>query len=323
MKDATTGLRCVVTDQAFGNTRHEAAAAAAGGAGFAEHQCREEAETRDAVEGAQVVLTNFAPITRNVLAALAPGGTVIRYGVGVDNVDMDAARALGIHVCNVPDYGVEEVADHAAAMTLHHARHLGAFDGGIRDGRWGPAVLAPDLRSLRDSTVGLLGMGRIARAYAARMSAFGCRIVGYDPYLPEQAARDAGIEPVSRESVLESAHILSLHTPLTPETRHMIDADALAALPKGAIVVNCSRGGLIDEVALAEALRSGALGGAGLDTFEAEPLPAESPLRDAPNLLLSPHAAFYSNASVDALQRLASEEALRALRGEPLRCPLT
>jgi len=315
--------KLVVTDQAFGNTRHEQAAAALVGAQFFEHQCRSEDETLEAVRGAHAVINNFAPMTHRVMAAMAPGAVVVRYGVGVDNVDLAAARELGIRVCNVPDYGVEEVADHAAAMTLALARKLDHYGTGIRNGEWKIAQMVDGVRSLRDTTVGLIGLGRIARAFASRMAAFGCTIVGYDPYVTNQQAREAGIEPMSRAEVIACAHVLSLHVPLTPETRHVIDADAIARMPRGAILINCSRGGLIDETALAQALVSGQLSGAGLDVFEKEPLPADSPLRKAPHLLVSPHAAFFSDASVDALQRLASEEALRGLRGEALRCALT
>lgn len=318
-----TKLKLVVTDQAFGNTRHEQAAARAIGADFAEYQCRTEDDTCAAVAGAQAVLNNFAPMTRKVLAAMPKGAVVVRYGVGVDNVDLASARDLGVRVCNVPDYGVEEVADHAAAFSLSLARKLGRLDAGIRSGAWQIGAMVDGLRSLRDTTVGLIGMGRIARAYAARMAAFGCRITGFDPFVTDEAARAAGITPLARDAVIASANILSLHVPFTPETRHLIDAEALARLPAGAIVVNCSRGGLIDEEALAAALGIGQISGAGLDVFEKEPLADASPLRSAPNVVMSPHAAFFSDASVDALQRLAAEEALRGLRGEALRCALT
>lgn len=318
-----SNLKLVVTDQAFGNTRHEKAAADAAGASFSEHQCRTEDDTVEAVRGAHAVINNFAPMTLRVMQAMAPGAVIVRYGVGVDNVDLAAAKALGVHVCNVPDYGVEEVADHAAAMTLALARKLEYFTSGIHCGEWKIAQMVDGLRSLRDTTVGLIGLGRIARAYAARMAVFGCRIVGFDPYVTDEQARAAGVDPMSREAVIAAAHVLSLHVPLTPETRHLIDAAAIANMPQGAILINCSRGGLVDETALSEALVSGHLSGAGLDVFEKEPLPETSPLRKAPHLILSPHAAFFSDASVVKLQQLASEEALRGLRGEALRCALT
>jgi len=316
-------MKLVVTDQAFGNTRHEQAIAKQAGANFSEFQCRTEEETAAAVKDANVIINNFAPMTHTVMQAMAPGAIIIRYGVGVDNVDLAAAKQLGIRVCNVPDYGIEEVADHATAMTLMMARKLNKYDNGIRVGEWKIDRMVDGVRSLRNTTVGLIGLGRIARAYAARMAVFGCNIIGYDPYVTEAQAKEAGIKLMSQDQVICSANVLSLHVPLTPETRHLIDAEAIARMPKGSIIINCSRGGLIDEDALAEALISGHISGAGLDVFEHEPLPSPSPLYAAPNLIMSPHAAFFSDTSVDTLQRLAAEEALRGLRGESLRCPLT
>lgn len=309
----------VVTDQAFGNTNFESAAARDAGAEFSAHQVASESDTARAVAGANVVLNNFAPMTRKVMQGMAKGATIVRYGVGVDNVDLDAARDLGVSVCNVPDYGIEEVADHAAAMALFLARKVHVFDAGIRGGEWGITKIVSGLRSLGDTTVGLVGFGRIAQAFARRMQAFGCRIVAFDPYIDPGLVEEMGAILTSLDEVISSAQILSLHVPLTPDTRHMINADRLAALPDDAIIINASRGGLIVESALADALTTGRVSGAGLDVFEAEPLPQDSPLRTAPNVLLTPHAAFYSDASVRRLQRLAAEEGLRALRGEDLR----
>jgi D-3-phosphoglycerate dehydrogenase len=234
-----------------------------------------------------------------------------------------AARRLGVRVCNVPDYGVEEVADHAAAMALALTRKLGRYDAGIRAGEWKIGAMVDEIRSLGHSTIGLIGFGRIARAFARRMQAFGARIATCDPYVAAADAATAQVTMLPLDSVIEQADILSLHVPLTPETRQMIGRAQIARMRKGAILINVSRGGLIDESALADALGTGHLSGAGLDVFEKEPLPPQSPLREAPNTIFSPHAAFFSNASVDRLQKLAAEEGLRALNGEPLRCALT
>lgn len=312
-------MRVVVTDHAFGNVVQERSVAQAVDAVFSEYQCRSEEETIDAVRDADVVFNNFAPMNERTMRAMARGATVIRYGVGVDNVDLDAARRLGVHVCNVPDYGIEEVADHAAAMALSLSRKLGRYDAGVRAGEWKIGAMVEDVRSLSQSTVGLVGLGRIARALARRMQAFGAKVIAYDPYV--SAADGATMLPL--DDVIAQADILSLHVPLTRETRHMIGQAEITRMRKGAILINVSRGGLVDEIALADALSSGHLGGAGLDVFETEPLPAEVQLRHAPNVIFSPHAAFFSDASVERLQRLAAEEGLRALNGEPLRCALT
>ncbi|KAF1011658.1 MAG: Glycerate dehydrogenase [Acinetobacter bereziniae] len=152
-------MKLVVTDQAFGNTRHEQAAAHTGGAHFYEFQCCTEQETIEAVTDANIILNNFAPMTYSVMQAMADQATIIRYGVGVDNVDLVAAKQLGIRVCNVPDYGIEEVADHAAAMTLTLARKLNQYDQGIRSGKWKIDQMVNGICSLRNSTVGLIGLG--------------------------------------------------------------------------------------------------------------------------------------------------------------------
>ncbi|MDG3576462.1 C-terminal binding protein [Rhizobium sp. YJ-22] len=315
--------RVVVTDHAFSGVARERAAAQSAGAAFSEHQCRSEAETLEAVEGANVVFNNFAPMNARTMGVMAKGATVIRYGVGVDNVDLPAAKNLGIHVCNVPDYGVEEVADHASAMALSLARKLGRYDAGIRAGEWKIGAMVDHVRSLSQSTVGLVGFGRIARALARRMQAFGATVIAYDPYVSAEDAEAAQAKMRTLAEVIRTADILSLHVPLTPETRHMIGRAELATMKKGAILINVSRGGLVDEAALAEALENGHLSGAGLDVFEKEPLPADAALRSAPHTIVSPHAAFFSDASVNRLQQLAAEEGLRALKGEPLRCALT
>jgi D-3-phosphoglycerate dehydrogenase len=312
--------RVVVTDQAFGGVDQEAATAERFGADFAEHQCTEEAETVAAVTGADVVLVNFAPITEAVLAAMAPGGTVIRYGIGYDNVDTEAAGRLGIAVANVPDYGSDTVADHTVASLLTLLRKLPAYDRGIRADGW---VLPGSLGSLpgfASTTVGLVGTGRIGLAVAARLRPFGFRVLASDPFADAAAVAAAGIELVDLPELLAASHAVSLHAPLTPDTARLVDAGALAQMRPGAVLVNTSRGGLVDSDALADALESGRLGAAALDVFDPEPLDPASRLRALPQVLFTPHAAFFSDDSVAALQRLACEEAARALAGEPLRC---
>ncbi|GAB3227549.1 C-terminal binding protein [Kineococcus gypseus] len=312
--------RVVVTDHAFTDLERERAAAERAGAEFSEHRCRTEAETVEAVAGADVALVNFAPVTAAVLRAMAPGATVVRYGVGVDNVDLDAARAAGVAVANVPDYGSETVADHATACLLALLRKLPRFDRAVREHGWvDPASLAP-LPGSRSTTVGLVGTGRIGSAVADRLAPFGFTVLAHDPYADPLALAARGIGAVGFEELLERSHAISLHLPLTGATRHLLDAAAFARLRPGAVLVNTARGGLVDTDALVEALSSGRLGGAALDVTDPEPLPAHSPLRRLPGVLLTPHAAYFSDDSVADLQRLAAEETARALAGEPLRC---
>ncbi|MEO3756394.1 C-terminal binding protein [Streptomyces sp. B6B3] len=306
----------------FPDDAAERRAAAAAGAHYRLCRCTDEAETARAVRGADVVLVNFAPVTEAVLAAMAPGATVVRYGIGVDNVDLDAAARRGVRVANVPDYGSDTVADHAAALLLSLLRRLPEYHGVIAGGGWGaPSDLAP-VRALSATTVGLVGTGRIGRALAARLIPFGVTVLGHDPYADPAELAAAGIRVRPLDEVLRRSHAISLHAPATPETHHLIDRDALARLPWGAVLVNTARGSLVETAAVVEALREGRLAGAGLDVVEEEPLPADSELRTLPNVQLTPHAAFYSEQSVRRLQELAADEARRALLGEPLRSPV-
>lgn len=312
--------KVVVTDHAFRTTSYERDVAEAHHAEFAVFQCTGKADTIAAVTGADVVFTNFAPIGRSALSAMNPGATVIRYGVGVDNVDLNAAREIGIRVANVPDYGVDTVADHAAAALLAITRNLLAFDHGIRTSNWVSPTSQGQIQSWRQHTVGFLGFGRIGQALHRRLKPFGARFVAYDPFTSESSLANADVTPVNLEELARHSTILSLHAPLTPETSRIIDADFLSRMPEGAVLVNTARGGLIHDEALVAALDSGHIYGAALDVFTSEPLPKDSVLRSSERILLTPHAAFYDEGSLDELQRLAGEEAGRALRGEELRC---
>lgn len=312
--------RIVVTDHAFSRTEDEAAVARRFSAEFAVYQCTTESETVDAVAGADVAFVNFAPITAKVLRAMAPGATVIRYGIGYDNVDLAAAREIGVSVANVPDYGSDTVADHTVASLLTLLRKLPAYDRRVREDGWCAPRDLGSLPGFADTTVGLVGLGRIGLAVNERLRAFGFTVLAYDPYASTDVAADNGLRLTELPELLAASHAISLHAPLTPETKHLLDADAFARVRRGAVVVNTSRGGLIDQEALADALESGQVSAAALDVFDPEPLAATSRLRALPQVLLTPHTAFFSDSSIAALQRLAAEEAARALAGEPLRC---
>jgi len=315
--------KVVVSDQAFGNVTREEAAARRFGADFDANQCVSEAQTKEALKGADVAFVNFAPVTRPVLEAMAPGALVIRYGIGYDNVDVVAARELGISVSNVPDYGADTVADHAVTCILALLRKVTQLDSRIRSDGW----LRPnDLGSMpgfSQTTVGLIGTGRIGRAAAARLKPFGFTILAHDPFVNAPALEGTGIDLVPLEKLLRESDVVSLHAPLTPENHRLINKDTIGMMRPNAVIVNTSRGGLVDEEALADALTDGRLGGAALDVFDPEPLAPGSRLRKLENVLLTPHAAFFSDESLANLQRLAAEEAVRHLAGEALRCPVT
>ncbi len=272
-------------------------------------------EVREAARDADGVLNCYAPLPAEVIRDLSACRVIARYGIGLDTIDLAEANARGILVTNVPDYCTDEVSDHALALILSLARGVAHLDRTVRAGRWDPTEAAP-LHRLRGRTLGLVGFGRIARALAAKAAAIGLRVVATDPYLADDAVRSGGAEPRSLDALLREADIVSIHAPLTDASRHLIGADELARMKPGAFLVNTSRGPLVDATALRAALDRGALGGVGLDVLETEPPDPGDPLLERPEVVVTPHAAFYSEESLAELQRKAAEQVVAALRGD-------
>lgn len=243
-------------------------------------------------EGAVSLLVAVQPVTREKIAAFAPSiRSIGRMGVGLDSIDLVAAKDHGIAVIHQPAYAVDEVSNHAAAMILASNRVLLPSDQDLRANGWRTQDF-PRVMSLENSVLGVIGCGRIGHALMAKMRPFFAKVIGYDPMIDP---KHFDFELASSvDDLLRQSDVVSLHSPLTPETKNLIDSRAISVMKDGAMLVNVSRGGLIDEQALTEALKSGKLSAAGLDVFEAEPLPEDSPLRSAPNLILSSHIAWYS-----------------------------
>ncbi len=240
---------------------------------------------------------------------------VVRAGVGTNNVDLLAAARRGIGVCNVPDYGTEEVADHAIAMLLALVRHLPESDASMRRGEWDYRVASNAVR-LRGKTLGIVGCGRIGTATALRAKAFGLDVVFHDPYVSPGLDKALGIRrSPTLESLLAESHFVSLHCDLRPTSRHLVDTRALEAMRPGSILINTARGPVIDQSALMEALDRGHLHAAGLDVFEHEPLDDDR-IRNHPRVMLSPHSAFYSREGFIELRTKAAEEVGRVLDGK-------
>jgi phosphoglycerate dehydrogenase-like enzyme len=260
-------------------------------------------------------------LTDRCLSALERCKGVVRCGVGYDNVDVQAAGRRGMVVCNVPDYGTEEVADHALMLLLAIARRLLPAANGIRAGNWDITSVFGAPR-LRGRTLAIIGCGRIGTAFALRARALGMRVVFYDPYKPDGHEKGLGVERVYRlDDLWPQAEFLSLHCPLTRETWHLLNAQTLSQLPHGAYVINTARGPCIDLTALRAALDSGQVAYAALDVFEREPLDDEA-LRRHPRGVLTPHAAFYSVEGFQEMRTKGAEEARRILLGEPVRNPV-
>lgn len=283
--------------------------------------CRTEEDLIRECRGATSIINQYAPVTRKVIAALAPElKQVVRYGVGVNNVDLAAAAEFGVQVCNVPDYGMNEVSDHALALMLALARQVVLMADSVRAGEWDYRKSIPLFR-LCERTVGTVGLGRNGRLFAKKAAALGCRILGHDDY-HTPAAEDAFIERVSLEELLRESDFVVINCPLTDETRNMFSDGAFTKMKKAAYIINVSRGGIIDEAALARALESGEIAGAALDTTEKEPLPDNSPLRKCNNCIITPHMAWYSEESALELKRKTAEEAVRMVTGKKPRYPV-
>jgi D-3-phosphoglycerate dehydrogenase / 2-oxoglutarate reductase len=302
-----------VTDTAVPDETLERALADELGATY--HSCADGLDVSACLTDADVVFTNFVPLGRDELSLVRTGAAVIRYGVGVDNVDLTAAAELGLHVANVPDYGANVVADHAALLTGMLVRRVPRFDRRMHEGATpDPAEFGP-VRSLESLTVGLVGAGRIAQLTAARLQAFGLTVIAADPFADQEALASQDIRLTSLDDLLASADVISLHAPLTADTAHLLDDAAFAAARDGVFVVNTARGGLVDTDALVRALDSGRVAGAALDVTDPEPLPADHPLRTRDDVVLTPHTAFSSDGSLAELARRAATNVVDVLRG--------
>lgn len=272
-----------------------------------------ETIARDATV-AHAVMVTYARVTSEVIAALRHCQIIARMGIGLDNIDVEAATTADIVVTNVPDYCVDEVSDHALALLLSLVRRIPRADRLVHAGGWSVQEVGV-LHRLRGQVLGLVGFGKIGRSFAHKAQAVGLRVVTYDPYLPRQVAEGSDVEQVGLHELLATADIVSIHAPLTPETHHLFGEETFRKMKPGALLINTSRGGLVDEHALAVALERGDLGGAALDVVESEP-PAGSPFLRREDVILTPHTAYYSEESTAELQRKAAEDVVRVLQGE-------
>jgi D-3-phosphoglycerate dehydrogenase len=311
-------IKVVVTDHPFESLEVEAAILQPLGCELVtQKQAPPPAGLARLVADADHILTVFAPVTAAVVAAMQKARLIVRYGVGVDNIDLEAARARGIPVCNVPDYCMDEVADHTLALILAVTRRVVINCNQVRAGRW--KLTAPAaMRTLCDLTVGVIGLGRIGREVVRRLQGFRCRVLAHDPALTPDEIRSRGGEPAGFDDVLRQSDLLTLHCPATAQTRHLINREAFTRMKPGAILINVARGALVDTAALVEALEQGRLAAAGLDVFDPEPPPADSPLLRLENVVISPHAAAVSPKAIAKLRATAAGIVARAIRGEPL-----
>jgi D-3-phosphoglycerate dehydrogenase len=268
-----------------------------------------------ALRDAEALMVTVQPVTDLMLAAMPRCRIVARVGTGLDVIDLEAAARRGIYVTYVVDYSVDEVSTHAVTLLLAHARRLPAYLGVVGAGQWSSTGGGP-IRRLRGLTLGVVGLGRIGQATAAKASGLGLRVIAFDPLLSGDQIAAAGAEPADWAGLLTQSDYISLHVPLTARSRNMIDAGALAAMKPSAVLINTARGGLVDEDALAAAIRSGGIAGAALDVLADEPPPPGHPLLGDERILITPHCAWYSLEAQRDVVTTACEEVRRVLSGE-------
>ena len=264
---------------------------------------------------ADAIFVTYAKLPGELLRQLKRCKVIGRFGLGVDNIDVKTAAELGIVVTYVPDYCLQEVSDHAMALILALARKVPFSNALVQAGRWEMPAVVP-MRRLEGQTLGLVGFGNIPRRVAPKAMAFGLKVIAYDPYAGGETAHRLSVELVSFDRLLEISDYVSVHAPLTQQTRGLFNTAAFGKMKKGAYLINTARGPLVDEKALVTALDSGRLGGAALDVVVTEPLPKDSPLLNRSNVILTPHTAFYSIEALVELQTKCATNVARVLSGE-------
>lgn len=286
----------------------------AAGVRLQERPCQTEDELIEHGREADGLLVVNEPVTCRVVRELRRCRAVGRFGAGVDTIDLDAATAAGIQVTNVPGASAEEVSDHALAMLLAWSRRLTAFDAAVRRGAWGHLSAGPAIRRLRGQVLGIVGAGRIGSLLATKASCLGLRLLVHDPYVPEEQIIAMGATPVPLAELLAGSDYVSVHVPLRPDARNLIGKEELSLMKASAYLINVSRGEIVDQPALVEALERGAIAGASLDVLAGEPPASDDPLLALPNVLITPHAAHYSEQSLEEVRQTAVEEVIRVLR---------
>ena len=307
-------LRVVITDCPWADDSVERNILESGGAQVTRAKATSSQELMTLSKDADALLVGWAPITKEVIAGLERCRLLMRYGTGYDNIDVEAATQAGIAVAINADYCIEEVATHAFALLLACHRQLGALQDAVRNGRWDPLATLRAYPPLSQQTVGVLGFGRIGRQFAAMATPVAKQVLLHDPLFSD-AKTDSAAVFVSFEQLLAESDYISIHIPLTQKTHHLFNADSMAKMKKGAYLINCARGPVVDEDALVKSLQQNHLAGAGLDVFSKEPLPPDHPLRSFPSVIITPHAAWYSTQADYRLRANPAQNILRFLSG--------
>lgn len=309
--------RVVVTDHIFPDVEAERQILEDAGAAFELLAASTPAEVIEQAGDPAGIMTTYTDITDDVFSELPSLEFVSVYGIGVDMVDIEAATEHGVVVFHVPDYCVEEVANHTVGLILTAERRLYDYCVNVEQGGWDWEVGRP-IQRLSDKTVGIVGLGRIGSSVAERIQGFGVEILSYDPYLSEEHMAEFGVQKVEFDELCERADIITVHSPLDDSTEHLLDDDAFELMGNSTTLINAARGPIVDEEALARALEQDHVNYAALDVLEDEPPEDDHPFRDRDNVIMTPHVAWYSEGALDELQRETAKNAARAVRGDEL-----
>jgi len=316
MLDILRRFKVVLTDAPYPDLRYEEEHLS-NIADLHRFHCRTEEELILNCADADALLVTYASINRRVIDSLKKCQVISVYAIGLDMVDVQAATEAGIRVTNVPGYCIEEVCDHAMALLLTAARKVLFYHQSVvKDEKWNWQVAKPIYR-LRGKTLGLIGFGKIPRAVTGRAMSFGLRVMTFDPYVTRADCDKAGVVKAELDDILRQADFISIHTPLTPETKGLINVDQFRLMKRNAVIINTSRGQVIEEKALVKALDEGWIAGAALDVLQIEPPAKDNPLIHMKNVILTPHAGFFSEESVEELRSTAALEVRRVLTGQP------
>jgi D-3-phosphoglycerate dehydrogenase len=308
--------KVILTDYEFENLQYEEEVFQNSGLDieFIKVQCKTEEEVIEHAKDADAILNQYAPVSRRVIESLQNTKIISRYGVGVNTIDLDAAKEKRITVANVPDYGMEEVSNHALALLLSWARKVTLLNNEVKKGNWDFKACIP-IHRFNEQTVGVLGFGRIPRRLIEKVKPLGFKTVAYDPFVSAEEMAAVGVEKMELDDLIRHADYLSVHVPLIPDTYHLINEERLSKMKRNAVIINTARGPIIDEKALADALKKGIIAGAALDVTEEEPVSINSPLLEMDNVIITPHSAWYSEEAMIELRQKAAKNIVQVLSG--------
>lgn len=317
-------FKVLLTDYEFEDLEYEEEVFASSGLDidFIKAQCKTEEEVIEQAKDVDAILNQYAPVSRRVIESLDNTKIISRYGVGINTIDLEAAKIKGITVANVPDYGMEEVSNHALALLLSWARKVTLLNNEVKKGNWDFKACVP-IHRFDKQTVGVLGFGRIPRRFIEKVKPLGFKTAAYDPFVSAEDMAVVGVQKMELENIIREADYLSVHVPLIDDTFHLLNEERFSQMKKNAIIINTARGPIIDEKALVEALEKGIIAGAALDVTEEEPISKNSPLLKMDNVIITPHSAWYSEEAMIELRQKAARNIVHVLSGEKTPYALT